>query len=162
MKTEEPPALIRKRDGAFTYTTTDLATIKYRVDTWKPDEVLYVVDARQALHFKTLFANATRWGYANVAFKHVAFGSILGKDKKPFKPRDGGPIELESLRDEPATLGLHRYEQSYADRKEHGHEVPELTGETKKQIAEAIGYGAVKYADLSGNRTSDYVFDYDK
>ncbi|MFO0936833.1 MAG: arginine--tRNA ligase [Gemmataceae bacterium] len=161
-KTEEPPALIRKRDGAFTYTTTDLATIKYRVETWKPNVVLYVVDARQALHFKTLFANAVRWGFSNVEFKHVAFGSILGKDRKPYKTRDGGTIELESLLDEAAALGLQRYEQSYADRKAHGHEVPELTDETKKQIAEAIGYGAVKYADLSGNRTSDYTFDYDK
>jgi arginyl-tRNA synthetase len=162
MKTEEPPALIRKRDGAFTYTTTDLATIKHRVETWHPDTMLYVVDARQALHFKTLFANATRWGYSNVEFRHIAFGSILGKDKRPFKTRDGGTIELESLLDESKELGLKRYEQSYNDRKEHGHEVPELTDATKKEIAEAIGYGAVKYADLSGNRTSDYVFDYDK
>jgi arginyl-tRNA synthetase len=162
MKTEEPPALIRKRDGAFTYTTTDLATIKHRVDTWKPDAMLYVVDARQALHFKTLFANATRWGYSNVDFKHVAFGSILGKDKKPFKTRDGGTIELASLLDEAAALGLQRYEQSLADRKEHGHDVADLTDADKKEIAEAIGYGAVKYADLSGNRTSDYTFDYDK
>jgi arginyl-tRNA synthetase len=162
MAKEEPPALIRKRDGAFTYTTTDLATIKYRVETWKPDVMLYVVDARQALHFKTLFANARRWGYSNVEFHHIAFGSILGKDKKPYRTRDGGTVELSALLDEAAEIGLKGYEQSLALRKEHGHDVPDLTDETKRQIAEAVGYGAVKYADLSGNRTSDYIFDYDK
>ncbi len=161
-KKEEPPALIRKRDGAFTYTTTDLATIKYRVETWKPDVMLYVVDARQALHFKTLFANAKRWGYANVDFQHIQFGSILGRDKKPYRTRDGGTVELAALLDEAAELGLKKYEESYASRKAVGHEVPELTDEVKRTIAETVGYGAVKYADLSGNRTSDYIFDYDK
>jgi arginyl-tRNA synthetase len=162
MAKEEPPALIRKRDGAFTYTTTDMATIKYRVETWKPDVMLYVVDARQALHFKTLFANARRWGYSNVEFHHVAFGSILGKDKKPIRTRDGGTVELSSLLDEAAELGLKKYEESYAERKAHGHDVPELTLDAKMEIANAVGIGAVKYADLSGNRVSDYVFDTDK
>ena len=161
-KKEEPPALIRKRDGAYTYTTTDLATIKYRVETWKPDVMLYVVDARQALHFKTLFANAKRWGYANVDFQHIQFGSILGRDKKPYRTRDGGTVELAALLDEAAELGLKKYEESYASRKAVGHEVPELTDDVKRTIAETVGYGAVKYADLSGNRTSDYIFDYDK
>lgn len=160
--TEEPPALVRKRDGAFTYTTTDLATIRYRAETWTPDALLYVVDARQALHFKTLFANARRWGYDRIEFQHVAFGSILGKDKKPYRTRDGGTVELSALLDEAADQGLRKYEASHADRTAHGHEVPDLTPEVKQQIAEAVGYGAVKYADLSGNRTSDYVFDYDK
>ncbi len=158
----EPPPIIRKRDGAFTYTTTDLATIKYRVETWKPDVMLYVVDARQALHFKTLFANARRWGYSNVEFHHIAFGSILGKDKKPIRTRDGGTVELSSLLDEAAELGLKKYEESYAERKAHGHDVPELTHDAKMEIANAVGIGAVKYADLSGNRVSDYVFDTDK
>ncbi|WP_168219278.1 arginine--tRNA ligase [Limnoglobus roseus] len=159
---EEPPALIRKRDGAFTYTTTDLATIKYRADTWKPDAMLYVVDARQALHFKTLFANAKRWGYDNTEFQHIAFGSILGRDKKPYRTRDGGTVELSALLDEAAKLGLQGYEASYAERTTHGHEVAELSPAVKREIAETVGYGAVKYADLSGNRTSDYIFDYDK
>ena len=159
---EEPPALIRKRDGAFTYTTTDLATIKYRAETWKPDALLYVVDARQALHFKTVYANARRWGYDGIEYQHVAFGSILGKDKKPYRTRDGGTIELSSLLDEAAAEAVRKYEQSYAERKAHGHDIPELTAERKKEIAEIVGIGAVKYADLSGNRTSDYVFDYDK
>ncbi len=161
-KNEEPPALIRKRDGAFTYTTTDLATIKYRAETWNPDAMLYVVDARQALHFKTLFANAKRWGYSSIDFQHIPFGSILGRDKKPYRTRDGGTVELAKLLDEAAELGLKKYEESYADRKSKGHDVPELTDDVKRSIAEAVGYGAVKYADLSGNRTTDYIFDYDK
>jgi len=162
MAKEEPPALIRKRDGAFTYTTTDLATIKHRVETWSPNVMLYVVDARQALHFKTLFANAKRWGYSDVEFRHIQFGSILGKDKKPFQTRTGGTIELSELLDKAAAMGLEKYEQSHADRKAHGHDVPDLTDEVKRDIAETVGIGGVKYADLSGNRTSDYVFDYDK
>src|SRR5256885_12900191 len=75
-----PPALVRKRDGAFTYTTTDLATIRFRVDTWKPDAILYVVGAPQALHFQNLFDAARRWGYENVALEHIAFGSVLGEN----------------------------------------------------------------------------------
>ncbi len=159
---EEPPALVRKRDGAFTYTTTDLATIRYRAETWKPDVLLYVVDARQSLHFKTLFANAKRWGYDNIEFQHIGFGSIMGRDKKPYRTRDGGTVELGTLLDESALLGLQKYETSYLERKSHGHDVPELNEDTKKQISKVIGYGAVKYADLSGNRISDYIFDYDK
>ena len=89
IKKEEPPALIRKRDGAFTYTTTDLATIKYRVEHCHPDAMLYVVDSRQALHFKTLFAQARRWGYDNVELQHLSFGSVLGEDRKPFADPQG-------------------------------------------------------------------------
>jgi arginyl-tRNA synthetase len=159
---QEPPQIIRKRDGAFTYTATDMATVKYRVETWQPDVILYVVDARQALHFKTLFANARRWGYTNVEFHHITFGSILGRDKKPYRTRDGGTVELAALLDEAAELGLKKYEESYTERKAHGHDVPDLTDAAKREIAETVGYGAVKYADLSGNRTSDYIFDYDK
>lgn len=162
MAKEEPPALVRKRDGAFTYTTTDLATVKFRVETWKPDVILYVVDARQALHFKTIIANAKRWGYEGVEFYHVSFGSILGRDKKPYRTRDGGTVELTALLDEAASLCLHKYERSHAERKAHGHDVAELTEMRKAHIAHVVGYGAVKYADLSGNRVSDYVFDTDK
>ncbi len=162
MATEEPPALIRKRDGAFTYTTTDLATVKYRIETWQPDVLLYVVDARQALHFKTLFANAKRWLAPKVEFHHLQFGSVLGPDKKPFGARKGGAPELGALLDEAIARGLAKYEQSSADRKSHGHDVIEVAEEDKKAIALAIGIGAVRYADLSGNRSSDYVFDFDK
>jgi arginyl-tRNA synthetase len=162
LKKEEPPAILRKRDGAFTYTTSDLATIKFRAETWKPDVVLYVVGAPQALHFKTLFAQAKRWGYDGIEFVHVKFGSMLGKDRKMFGTRKGGVIELESLLDEAAKLGLEKYEANSADRRAHGHDVPELSEAEKRDIAEAVGVGAVKYADLSQNRTTDYVFDIDK
>ncbi|WP_439626469.1 arginine--tRNA ligase [Gemmata sp.] len=161
-KKEEPPAIIRKRDGAFTYTTTDLATVKYRVETWKPDAMLYVVDARQALHFKTIFAQARRWGYDKTEYQHVQFGTMLGPDKKPKRTRDGGVEELMPLLDEAVSVGTQKYEASYAERKSFGHDVPELTPEVKRNIAEAIGIAAVKYADLSQNRTTDYVYDADK
>jgi arginyl-tRNA synthetase len=94
-----PPALIQKRDCAFTYTTSDLATIQYRVDHWKPDAMLYVVDFRQGLHFSNLFAIARRWGYDQVALEHVSFGSVLGEDGKPIKTREGGAVELSELLD---------------------------------------------------------------
>ncbi len=160
--TEEPPALVRKRDGAFTYTTTDFATIKHRAETWQPDAMLYVVDARQALHFRTLFANARRWGYDRVEFQHVMFGSILGKDKRPLRTRDGGVQELLPLLDEAVEVAARKYRQSLDDRRASGREAPELSAEEEKQIAEAVGIGAVKYADLNQNRLTDYVFDPDR
>jgi arginyl-tRNA synthetase len=162
MEKEEPPALVRKRDGAFTYTTTDLATIKYRAETWHPDAMLYCVDARQALHFKTLFANAKRWGYDAVDFRHISFGSIIGPDRRPLRTRDGGVPELTDLLDQAVATAAKKYEASVAERKEFGHDVPELDEATKQAIAEIVGIGAVKYADLSGNRTSDYVFDLER
>ncbi len=94
LRENEPPALIRKKDGAFTYTTSDLATIRYRVETWKPDAVLYVVDFRQALHFKNLFEAARRWGYDKVELEHISFGSVLGADRRPIKTREGGMSKL--------------------------------------------------------------------
>jgi arginyl-tRNA synthetase len=161
-KKEEPPAIIRKRDGAFTYTTTDLATIKYRAETWKPDAMLYVVSSPQALHFKTLFAQAKRWGYDGIEFEHIQFGSMLGPDRKKISTSGGGGEELESLLDGAAVVGRRRYEESVADRREHGHEVPELYAAEVLAIAETIGVGAVKYADLCQSRTTDYVFDLEK
>jgi len=162
LEREDPPALIRKRDGAFTYTTTDLATIRYRVATWKPDAMLYVVDARQALHFKTLFANAKRWGNDAVEFHHLQFGSILGENKKPFQTREGGTVGLSELIDDAVRLAGEKYEASCTERRELGHEVPELSPTEKATIAEVVGIGAMKYADLSGNRVSDYVFSHEK
>mgnify|MGYP002780467688 CR=1 FL=1 len=161
-KKEDPPALIRKRDGAFTYTTSDLATVKYRMETFHPDAMLYAVDFRQALHFKTFFALARRWGYENVEMQHISFGSVMGENNKPFASRSGGVPELMDLIDEAVVRGLAKYKVSYTDRKAHGHDVPDLTPETEHDIAEAIGVGAIKYADLSQNRTSNYVFSYDK
>lgn len=160
-KKEEPPAIVRKRDGAFTYTTTDLATIKHRVETWKPDAMLYVVGAPQALHFKTLFAQAKRWGYS-CETEHVQFGSMLGKDRKKFATSKGGTIELMDLLDDAAKCGLTGYEESVEDRRAHGHKVYEASDAEKREIAEVVGVGAVKYADLSQHRTTDYVFDLDK
>ena len=161
-KKEEPPAILRKRDGAFTYTTTDLATIRHRVESWKPDALLYVVGAPQALHFKTVFAQARRWGFTSTAFEHVQFGSMLGTDRKPFGARKGGVIELMDLLNDAAKLSLQKYEENTAARRAVGHKVFEPTDAEKAEIAEVIGVGAVKYADLSQNRTTDYVFDLDK
>ena len=159
---EEPPAIIRKGDGAFTYTTTDLATIKHRMESWKPDALLYVVGAPQALHFKTIFAQSRRWGYTDAEFQHLAFGSMLGADRKPFGARKGGAVELMDLLDDAAKLSLQKYEDSVAARRASGHKVYEATVAEKAEIAEVVGVGAVKYADLSQNRTTDYVFDLDK
>ncbi|MBA4190456.1 MAG: arginine--tRNA ligase [Planctomycetaceae bacterium] len=159
---EEPPAIIRKRDGAFTYTTTDLATIKYRMETWKPDAMLYVVSSPQALHFKTIFAQAKRWGYDGVAFEHIQFGSMLGPDRKKISTSGGGGAELETLLNDAVSVGRKRYEESVAERRTHGHDVSELNESEVAAIAETIGVGAVKYADLCQSRTTDYVFDLEK
>ncbi len=161
-KSEEPPALIRKRDGAYTYTTTDLATVKYRAETWRPDALLYVVDARQGLHFKTVFANARRWGHGDIHYEHVAFGSILGLDRKPLRTRDGEVYELETLLDESVAGAAARYEESRAERAGFGHELPELSDAEKRDVAEVIGIGSVKYADLNCHRTTDYIFNLDR
>ncbi|MCU0705609.1 MAG: arginine--tRNA ligase [Fimbriiglobus sp.] len=162
---ENNVALIRKRDGAFTYTTTDLATIKHRIATWKPDAVLYVVDFRQGHHFKNLFTAAERWGFSGVEFNHVSFGSVLGKDGKPLKTRDGGVPELSTLLDRAVELGGHLFELIHWQRAAMGHDVPkwdEISDAEKQEIARVVGIGAVKYADLSQSRTSDYRFDFDK
>jgi arginyl-tRNA synthetase len=158
----EPPALVRKRDGAFTYTTTDLATIRYRMDKWHPDAILYVVDSRQALHFKYLFDAARRWGYTDVKLEHVSFGSVLGSDRRPIKTREGGAVELGALLDEAVERASQAYEKTRAERAERGQPVAALSEEEHRQLVEAVGLGAVKYADLSQNRMSDYVFSWDK
>jgi arginyl-tRNA synthetase len=161
-ETEDPPAIIRKRDGAFTYMTTDLATIKYRMETWKPDVLLYVVGAPQALHFKTLFAQTRRWGYTWAEFLHIQFGSMLDTNRKKISTSAGGAVELETLLNDAACLGLSKYEASVAERRGHGHKVYEASAAEKREIAEVVGVGAVKFADLCQNRTTDYVFDLDK
>jgi arginyl-tRNA synthetase len=158
---DEPPALIQKSDGAFTYTTSDLATIRYRVEHWNPDIILYV-DSRQALHFKNLFDAARRWGYTDVLLQHISFGSVLGPDGKPIKTREGDPVELGTLLDEAVEQAGIVYGQSRQERRERGEEVPELDAAERGSIAEVVGLGAVKYADLSQNRTTDYVFSWDK
>jgi arginyl-tRNA synthetase len=151
------PFIIRKSDGAFTYATTDLATIRYRVDVLKADVILYVVDARQSEHFRLLFATARRWGYDGIDYRHVSFGTILGEDKRPFKTRSGDTVGLESLLDE-ALVRARRI----VDENDDAKEAPELEGNARAAVAETVGIGGIKYADLHHNRESDYVFQWDK
>ncbi len=148
----EAPFIIRKQDGAFLYATTDLATIQYRVDSWQPDTILYVVDHRQSLHFEQLFATARLWGFDHVELVHVAFGTVLGSDGKPFKTRSGDTVGLDGLLDEAVERALAIVSENS----------PELSEAERQAVAEAVGIGAIKYADLSQNRTSDYEFSYDK
>ena len=152
------PMLVRKKDGAFLYGTTDLATIRYRMQTWRPDAILYVVDHRQTLHFQQLFAAARLLDYKDVELQHVSFGTVLGDDGRPFKTRSGDTVGLESLLDE-AVRRAFEIVAVNDDAKPTG---PELSADERQQIAESIGIAALKYADLSQNRTSDYVFSYDK
>ncbi|MFK7778525.1 MAG: arginine--tRNA ligase [Gimesia sp.] len=152
------PSIVQKQDGAFTYATTDLATIKYRVEELKADRVLYVVDSRQSEHFQLLFATAKQWGYPDLELQYVSFGTILGKNKRPYKTRSGDTVGLESLLDE-------SIQRAYAIVKENDEakpEGPELNETERQQIAESVGLGGIKYADLKHNRDSDYVFDWDK
>jgi len=149
------PALIRKSDGGFNYMTTDLATIDYRIKTWSPAEIIYVVDDRQAGHFKKLFATFARWqpeAARKVKLVHVGFGKILGEDGKPFKTRSGETVKLGDLLDEAGERAL----------KIVSEKSPELPAAQRKEIARVVGLGAVKYADLLPNRQSDYVFSWDK
>ena len=148
----ETPMIIRKKDGAFLYSTTDLATIKYRVDHFGADAALCVVDHRQHEHFGKLFDAAKLWGYNEIELSHVSFGTVLGEDGKPFKTRSGDTVGLESLLDEAESRALAiATEQN-----------PDLTQEQQETIATVVGIGALKYADLSQNRSSDYKFSYDK
>lgn len=154
----DAPLIIQKKDGAYLYATTDLATIQYRMQTWSPDVILYVVDHRQSEHFRLLFAAARRWGYQDVELEHVSFGTVLGDDGRPFKTRAGDTVGLTSLLDEAVERAL-RIVSDNDDAKPDG---PELSPDERRRIAETVGIGALKYADLSQNRTSDYVFSYDK
>jgi arginyl-tRNA synthetase len=152
------PMIIRKRNGAFLYATTDLATLVYRMETWNPDWILYVVDHRQSLHFQQLFAAARLLGYERVKLVHVSFGTVLGEDGRPFRTRSGETVALEELLDE-AVARARKIVDANDNAKPGG---PELSEEERARIAEVVGIGALKYADLSQNRTSDYVFSFDK
>jgi arginyl-tRNA synthetase len=153
---EKPPLLIRKADGAFLYATTDLATIQWRMEHWRPDRILYVVDHRQSQHFEQVFETARRWGVGDVELVHVAFGTVLGEDGRPFKTRSGDTVGLDALLDEGVARAFEVVTAADADR---GTETSEAE---RRGIAEAVGIGAVKYADLAQNRTTDYVFSFDK
>ncbi len=147
------PMLVQKRDGAFLYATTDLATLKYREERWKPGEIVYVTDARQQLHFQQLFSAADRWGVARgTELKHVWFGTILGPDGRPFKTRSGELVPLQHVLDEAENRALAIVREKNST----------LSDERMREIARVVGLGAIKYADLSQNRQSDFVFDWDR
>jgi len=152
------PMIVQKQDGAYLYATTDLATIRYRMQQWRPDAILYVVDHRQSMHFQQLFGTARLLGYDQVELQHVSFGTVLGKDGRPFKTRAGDTVGLEGLLDE-AIDRARRIVAENDDAKPGG---AELSPEQRACVAETVGIGALKYADLSQNRTSDYEFDYEK
>ena len=151
----DAPFIVQKSDGAYTYATTDLATIQYRVEELQADEALYVVDARQSEHFELLFRTAEKWGYDNIRFRHVSFGTVMGKDGKPFKTRSGTNIGLESLIDEAQQRARQVVDENDAKRQV-------LDEEQRAAVAAIVGTGGIKYADLHHNRDSDYVFDWDK
>ena len=155
---QDVPMLVRKKDGAFLYATTDLATLGYRMETFRPDAVLYVVDHRQSLHFEHLFATAGRLGYDDVELKHVSFGTVLGDDGRPFKTRSGDTVGLEGLLDE----AVRRVAAIVAENDDAKPSGSELSAVDRSNVAETVGIAAIKYADLSQARTSDYVFSYDK
>jgi arginyl-tRNA synthetase len=154
---QDAPFIVQKKDGAFLYATTDLATIEYRMREWKPDAILYVVDHRQSFHFDSLFATARLWGFDNVEFQHISFGTVLGDDGKPFKTRSGSSVGLSGLLDEAVERAL-----AIVSANDDARPEPLLSAEERQTVAERVGIGAIKYADLAHNRTSDYKFSYDK
>jgi arginyl-tRNA synthetase len=154
-KDGEPlPVIVQKSDGGYLYATTDLAAVRYRTHDLQAHRVLYLTDARQALHFRQIFAVARRAGFAtpDARLEHLPFGAMLGTDGKPFKTRSGDVVKLIELLDEAET-------RAFAIVSEKSPELPE---DERRQVAHAVGIGAVKYADLSKNRTSDYVFDWNQ
>lgn len=148
---KDNPAIIRKADGGFLYATTDLATIQFRIDEWKADQVWYVVGVPQQLHFRQLFEAAARWK-KSCDFRHVAFGSILGDDRKLMKTRSGDNVQLADVLDE----AVERAAAAIAGKN------PGLPADEAAVIAEIVGIGAVKFAELSQHRLTDYVFSWDR
>lgn len=150
------PFNIRKKDGASNYASTDLATILYRIEHFKAQSVVYLTDSRQQDHFEQLFLTTKKWfqqkDYPLPKLKHVWWGTILGSDNKPIKTKSGESIKLQSLIDE----AIERARIVVNEKN------PELSSEEQNNIAIAVGIGALKYADLSSNRTQDYVFDWDR
>ena len=152
-KNDEPlPVIIQKTDGGYLYATTDLAAIQYRSFELQAERSLYVVDARQSLHFQQVFAVARAAGFAaeNISLEHIAYGTMMGSDGRPFKTRSGDTIKLVDLLDE----AVRRAHELVAQKN------PDLDEASCANIANKVGIAAVKYADLSKNRTSDYVFDW--
>ncbi len=153
-KEGEPAAfIVQKQGGGFLYASTDLACVRYRVGRLKGERLLYIVDHRQGLHFEQLFTTSRKAGYLpeNVEAEFIGFGTMMGKDGKPFKTRSGDTVKLVDLLDE----AVERATELVRSKN------PDLSEEEVAQIGQTVGIGAVKYADLSKNRTSDYVFDWD-
>lgn len=148
------PLIVQKSDGGYLYATTDLAAVRHRARTLGADRVMYFTDARQALHFRQVFAVAERAGFgrAGMTLEHYPFGTMLGSDGKPFRTRAGEVVKLAELLDEAESRAL-----AVVTAKN-----PELPEDERRAIARVVGIGAVKYADLSKNRTSDYVFDWEQ
>ncbi|HYR23929.1 MAG TPA: arginine--tRNA ligase [Chthoniobacterales bacterium] len=147
----DKPCIIRKSDGGFNYATSDIATVEYRVNELKRDMVWYVVGAPQTLHFKQIFEIARREGY-KVDFRHIPFGNVLGEDRKLMKTRSGANVPLRQLLEEACTRARKIVEEKN----------PDLSDAEKDKIARTIGIGAVKYADLSQYRMTDYIFSWEK
>jgi arginyl-tRNA synthetase len=154
-KEGEPlPMIIRKSDGAYLYATTDLAALRYRVHELGANTIVYVTDARQSLHFAMLFelAREAGWAKPDTELVHVTFGMVMGEDNTPLKTRSGENVKLRNLLDEAVERA-----RSVVEEKN-----PELSEHKKAEIAKAVGIGAVKYADYSTNRESDYIFSFDR
>jgi len=152
-KDDEPlPVIIQKSDGGYLYSTTDLAAIKLRANEFQADRSLYVVDARQSLHFQQVFAVARAAGMVTdaLSLEHIAYGTMMGSDGRPFKTRSGDTVKLAELLDEAVRRAFALVSEKN----------PELDETERQAIAEQVGIAAVKYSDLSKNRTSDYVFDW--
>lgn len=147
------PVIVQKSDGGYLYATSDLAALRYRNDRLMADRVLYFVDARQSLHLQQVFTLARKAGWLkeSISLEHLAFGTMMGADGKPFKTRTGGTVKLDQLLDE----AVQRAEQLVVAKN------PDLTAQERAEVADKVGIGAVKYADLSKNRTSDYIFNWD-
>ncbi|HED1426069.1 TPA: arginine--tRNA ligase [Klebsiella michiganensis] len=145
--------IIQKKDGGYLYTTTDIACAKYRYENLHADRVLYYIDSRQHQHLMQAWTIVRKAGYVpdSVPLEHHMFGMMLGKDGKPFKTRAGGTVKLADLLDE----ALERARRLVAEKN------PEMPADELEKLANAVGIGAVKYADLSKNRTTDYIFDWD-
>lgn len=153
-KEDEPlPIIVQKKDGGYLYATTDLAAVRYRTKTLGADRVIYVVDARQSLHFQQIFTLCRKAGYASAStsLEHLGFGMVLGKDGRPYKSRDGGVTKLADLLDESERRAAELIAAKSTD----------FSAEEQANVARVVGISSVKYADLSKNRTSDYVFDWD-
>ena len=148
------PVIVRKSDGGFGYSATDLAAVRHRVDELRAQRIVYVVDRRQALHFQQVFAlaRAAGWLPETTTAEHVGFGAVLGPDGRPFKTRSGDTVTLVSLLEEAVSRAAALLDQ-------RGEPIPEPD---RSEIARAVGIGAVKYADLASDRNNDYVFDLDR